>query len=546
MFKSPQQMLTHWEETAPDHVLLHQPVNRQWQTYSWKRVMDEARRIATALGAMGLEPGDRVGLISKNCAHWLIADFAIMAGGFVSVPIYPTANAKTIDYVLRHSEAKACFVGKLDDFKQQQSGFPEDLPTIAFPYPNTMPCDHRWDDLLVANEPLSSLAEPQAEDIMTLLYTSGSTGNPKGAVHNYASFQFVGTVVGKFLEVDPEDRVLSYLPLAHCTERAYVEGSAIYNNSCLYYNESLETFKADLTHCRPTFFGSVPRLWKKFQLGILQKMPQEKLDFMLKIPIVSGMVKKKVQAGLGLDQARWLGSGTAPIARALLEWWESIDMPIKEGWGMTETFAIGTNLPPGEPHKVGTIGKPLPEVDIKIGDNDEILIKCPSLMVEYYKEPEMTAEAFTEDGYLKTGDCGAIDSDGYVSITGRAKEIFKTAKGKYVAPVPIESLIAQNPLIEQACVVGIGRSQPVALVQLAAEGVGDKDLARQRLEDTLALVNGKLESHERLDRIIVVSEEWTPENELLTPTLKLKRDKLESKYQEMIEAEGRGVEFEAA
>lgn len=333
--------------------------------------------------------------------------------------------------------------------------------------------------------------------------------------------------------------------MAHCTDRAYVEASSIYWSSQVSFTESLDTFFADLRDTRPTLFGSVPRLWKRFQLGVLEQTPQAKLSKLLKIPLVSGMVKRKIARGLGLDQSRWNGSGAAPIAPALLKWWQSIGIPVGEGWGMTETLAYGTQAWPGLPMRIGTIGKALPGVELKLTDEGELLIKCPSLMREYYREPEKTAESFTTDGFFRTGDRAEIDSDGYVKITGRAKEIFKTAKGKYVAPVPIESLIAQNDLIEQVCLVGLGLTQPVALIQLAEGTSLTPDAIEQALEATRQQVNTRLESHARVGRLIVIKEPWTPENGLLTPTLKIKRHIVEKKYHPLTSVEsGPTVIFE--
>ena len=542
-FRMPQEMLQHWEATRPDHVYLRQRIDGRWEDFSWRRVLDEARRVAAALDQLGLQPGDRVGIMSKNCAHWFIADFALMLGGYVSVPIYPTANAKTIRYVLEHSECRACFIGKLDEFEPQRPGIPGEVITISFPYP-TMPCAHEWQSLVDTHEPIAEDHRPQPADLMTIIYTSGSTGNPKGAIHSYRSFAFVGTRIGEFLGLREDDRCLSYLPLAHCTERGYIEASSLYHNGQIHFAESLATFADDLRAVRPTFFGSVPRLWKRFQLGVFQRMPERKLQRLLGIPIVGKIVARKVRQGLGLDATRWLASGTAPIAPSLLEWYQRLGMPIREGWGMTETFAYGSTSAPTDPYRLGTIGHALPEAEIRIGAGKEILIRVPSMMDGYYREPQMTAACFDEDGFLKTGDCGEIDEEGYIRITGRAKEIFKTAKGKYVAPVPIESLLAQNPLIEIACVMGLGMPQPVALIQLAESGVGDRELARERLADTLTIVNAVLESHERLDRLVVVRESWTPENGLLTPTLKLKRELIERRYLELVVNARKQVEFE--
>ena len=543
MYKMPQEMLQGWESTRPEHVYLRQRIDRQWHEFNWRRVTDGARRMAAAMTALGVERGARVGIISKNCAHWFIADFALMVGGFVSVPLYPTANARTIRYVLEHSECRACFIGKLDDFEPQCVGIPAELITVAFPYP-TMPCTHQWNDLIAAHEPLAQDHVPAPEDTMTIIYTSGSTGSPKGVVHSYHNFASTGTRLGELLGWHDGDRCLSYLPLAHVVERGFVEASSLYYNGQIHFAESLATFAGDLKAVRATLFGSVPRLWKQFQLAVFARLPERKLDRLLRIPILSIVVARRIRQGLGLQAVRWLGSGSAPIAPSLLAWYQRLGLPIRECWGMTETFALGTATGPKEPYRFGTVGQPMPEAELKIGVGKEILIRVPSMMDGYYKEPDMTAAAFDEEGFLKTGDRGEIDEDGYVRITGRTKEIFKSAKGKYVAPAPIEGLLAQNPLIELACVLGLGMPQPVALIQLAESGMDDRERVRQRLIDTLAVVNAELESHERLDRLVVVREAWTPENGLLTPTLKLKRDVIEARYSDLVTKARREVEFE--
>ena len=542
--KTPQEMLLHWEQTAPTQLWLHQPVNRQWCRFTWADVGDQARRITAALQKLGLQQGDKVGIFSKNCAEWIIADLGIMLGGFISVPVYNSANADTLGYVLNHASCKAVFVGKLDKAEGLEKAIPEGCTSIAFPY-DTLPADHQWNDLLKTSEPVTDVFIPNMDDVMTILYTSGSTGNPKGAVHTYSNYEFVGTNIGNVWGGGPSEKVLSYLPMAHCTDRAYVEAASLYKGTQVAFTESLATFFDDLRAVRPTIFGSVPRLWKRFQLGVFEKTPPAKLDRLLKIPLVSGMVRKKIAKGLGMDRSTWNGSGAAPIAPSLLEWWDRLGIPVREGWGMTETLAYGTQCYPGLPMRIGTIGKALPGVELKLTDEGELLIKCPSLMREYYKEPEKTAEEFTADGYFRTGDRAEIDADGYVKITGRAKEIFKTAKGKYVAPVPIESLLAENEMVEQVCLVGSGLTQPVALVQLAQELKNSKSDVSDSLEATREEVNANLESHARIGRVVVVKDAWTPENGMLTPTQKIKRHVVEKKFADITGKEsGAGVEFE--
>ncbi|MDM5130944.1 AMP-binding protein [Aeromonas piscicola] len=534
--KLPLEMLYHWERQCPDRVYLRQTINREYVDFTWGEVADEARRMVTALRHLGLVPGDKVALLSKNCAQWFIADLAMQMGQYVSVPIYPTANVDTIEYVLRHSEAKAIFVGKLDDWKSQEAGVPADLLRIALPY-ETMPASHQWDDLLEAHEPIADSPAQVPDALLSLVYTSGSTGKPKGAMLSVERYAWSCEKLVEAVELTATDRGFSYLPLAHITERVYIYGGSLFSGATIAFPESLDTFIDDVKRCRPTVFISVPRLWAMFRIKIHEKLPQKKLELLLKIPFVSGLIKRKLQKGLGLDQARVLGCGSAPVSPALLQWYYSIGVNITEAWGMTENHAFSTLNCPFRADKIGTVGKAGPGVEIRISDEGEILCRCDGMMLGYYKDPEHSAEAIDGDGWLHTGDMGKLDKEGYLTITGRMKDVFKTAKGKYVAPVPIEGLLGQEPIIEQLCVIGYGMPQPVALVQLAESAMkGNRDAINAQLEAARNRVNEQLESHARIRGILVVKSPWNIENGVLTPTMKIRRHLLEQKYADIGEA----------
>ncbi|WP_447738997.1 AMP-binding protein [Aeromonas veronii] len=528
--KLPLEMLYHWERQCPDRTYLRQTINREYVDFTWGEVADEARRMVTALRHLGLVAGDKVALLSKNCAQWFIADLAMQMGQYVSVPIYPTANVDTIEYVLRHSEAKAIFVGKLDDWKSQEAGVPADLLRIAFPY-DTMPASHQWDDLLEAHEPIPDSPVQAPDSLLSLVYTSGSTGKPKGAMLSVERYAWSCEKLVETVSLSQADRGFSYLPLAHITERVYIYGGSLYGGATIAFPESLDTFIEDVKRCRPTVFISVPRLWAMFRIKIHEKLPQKKLELLLKIPLISGLIKRKLQKGLGLDQARVLGCGSAPVSPALLEWYLSIGLKVTEAWGMTENHAYSTINYPFRADKIGTVGKAGIGVTIKISDEGEILCRCEGMMLGYYKDPEHSAEAIDAEGWLHTGDMGKLDKDGYLTITGRMKDVFKTAKGKYVAPVPIEGLLGQDPIIEQLCVIGYGMPQPIALVQLAESAMkGNREEVNARLEAARVRVNDQLESHAKIRGILVVKTPWNIENGVLTPTMKIKRHLLEQKY----------------
>jgi long-subunit acyl-CoA synthetase (AMP-forming) len=300
--------------------------------------------------------------------------------------------------------------------------------------------------------------------------------------------------------------------------------------------ESLETFPHDLKRASPTIFISVPRLWVKFQSGVHAKISPTKLKILLALPIVGKAVAKKIREELGFGNCRSFGSGSAPISPLTLKWYERLGVNIGEGWGMSETSGLSCGNLPFTSNRIGTIGVPIDGTEIKLSDEGEILLRSPGLFTEYFKQPDLTREVMTEDGFFHTGDRAEWDETVRAyRITGRVKDIFKSAKGKYVTPVPIESRLSGNPLLEQICVMGSGLPAPVAVVVLseAAKYIPREDI-KTSLQTTLYKVNAGLESHERMSNIIIVDEEWTIENDLLTPTLKLKRNILEDKYSQLI------------
>lgn len=533
--KTAHEALAEWAQKDPDRTFLTQPFEGEIREWSFREAHDDAARFASALQKLGLQPGDKVAILSKNCAEWVLADIAIAMAGLVSVPIYPTAGTETIGYVLEHSGASAVVIGRLDDPDAAKRALRPDVMTIGLRY-GCVDCQHDWQAMIDGSEPIERPHRPSKDDVMTILYTSGSTGRPKGVVISYGAYQYATQTSAEMMNAVADDRALSYLPLAHITERTVVAGPAIYSGIHLFFADKLDTFVADLNRARPTLFISVPRLWVQFQSGVHRNIPPKKLNRLLSIPILGKRVARKVRTGLGLDACRLVGSGTAPISPLTLRWYEKIGVHISEGWGMSETTGLSCTNMPFRSECIGTIGGPLPGTEMKLSDDGEILIRSPGLFTEYYKQPDLTTEVFTDDGFFHTGDKGEWDERiNAFRITGRLKEQFKSAKGKYVSPVPIESKLAGNPLIEQVCVMGAGLRAPVAVVVPSAAAAGKtKDEINASLEATLNAVNNMLESHERLSTIFVVEDPWTIENELLTPTLKIKRDQLEARYADLI------------
>ena len=515
-----------FEQSQPDQLFLSEPVNGAYKNFTWAEAGQQVRKMAAALNGMGLGKDDKVAILSKNCAHWIMADLAISFAGCVSVPMYPNMTADSIQQILEHSEAKAIFFGKLDGADQMRKGVPEHLMVIGFPFyleKNTQ----NWDDLIADQQAVQGNPVKDPMALATIIYTSGTTGQPKGVMHN---FHAIGFAVDRFLNHIPQikkETFFSYLPLCHVAEKMLVKCGAIFTGSTIYFVESQDTFTTNLVHTQPTVFLAVPRIWEKMQEGVLSKMPQKKLSTLLSIPIVSSVIKKAIKKKLGLSKARFIFTGASPISVALQEWFAKLDIIILEAYGMTENSALSHANRVGH-HKFGTVGQTYQNVEVRLSAENEVQVKSEASMLGYYKEPQLTAESF-EDGFLKTGDEGSIDENGYLTITGRIKDQFKTSKGKYIMPAPIETKLLEHPLISQACVVGSGLTSAFVLCTLAPTDQASEGLESD-LSDYLDEVNSKLDHHERLSKMVICKEEWSIPNGLLTPTLKIKRKSIESYY----------------
>jgi len=328
------QRLYHWESTMPDRVVLTQPLGGGVvRDYTWRELMDQSRRMAAHLQSLGLKPGDKVALLSKNTAHWLMSDFAIWLGGFVSVPLYPTLAAGTIRQILEHSESRALFVGKLDGWEGMKPGIPAGMNCISLPLsPEDASKRYRsWDDIVARTEPLKGTPLRDADELGTIMYTSGTTGAPKGVMHSFGTFAWgVQSGLKRVPDINLGARMLSYLPLSHVAERTLVEHGLLATGMHVYFAESLDTFTSDLQRARPTVFFSVPRLWVKFQQGINAKMPPAKLDRLLKIPILRGIVRKKILTALGLQECTFATGGAAPMPPDLLRWYNKLGLDLVE------------------------------------------------------------------------------------------------------------------------------------------------------------------------------------------------------------------------
>ena len=535
------QRLFHWERTTPERIVFTQPYDGaakgtgQVRTWTWQQALDETRRMAAHLQGLGLPPGSKIALISKNTAHWMMTDWAIWMAGFVSVPLYPTLAAETIRQILEHSEARLLFVGKLDGWDGMKAGVPPGLPCISHPLspPNDFPT---WDAILAKTRPLVGSPVRPADEMGTIMYTSGTTGMPKGVMHSFRAFAWSVTAGLKRVPLDSRGRMVSYLPLSHIAERTLVEHGLLATGMQVWFAESLDTFTHDLQRAKPTVFFSVPRLWVKFQQGINHKMPAAKLDRLLKLPIIGGLVRRKILRALGLDQCTFAAGGAAPMPPDLLRWYNKLGLDLVEVYGMTENCGVSHATLPGK-QRPGTVGLPYDGIQSRIDPaSGEIQMKSEGLMMGYFKEPGQTRDAYTADGWLRTGDKGQLDSEGNLRITGRVKDLFKTSKGKYVAPAPIEDRLVMHEAVEACAVTGASLGQPLGIVMLNADGITQAGQAdgRQALEASLGAhlkaVNDKLDPHEQLDCLVLVTTPWSVDNGFITPTFKIKRNRVEEAY----------------
>ncbi|WP_258104985.1 AMP-binding protein [Marinoscillum sp. MHG1-6] len=525
----------HWEKHHPDQVFLRQPIQGQWHEYTWRQVGQLARDTLASFQSLGLERGDRIAILSANCAQWFICDLAILMGGFISVPLYANVNASTMVKILDHSESKAILIGKLldKDWSAVKQHIPKNIHTLEMDgYPrNTVRPWNEW--VTTSGEP--EMTDVHAEDVCTIIYTSGTTGDPKGVVHTHQSILNAIKTAAVDVKLDrPGNRFVSYLPLSHAAERGLTEGGSIYSGGVVSFIESQVSFMSNLQDIQPTHFFGVPRIWEKIQSQILIKMPQKKLDRLLRIPLVSTIVKSRILRALGLKKAEVIISGAAPLSAELIRWYRSIGLVIREAYGMSENFNV-LSMNPSNDIRPGTVGKLFPGQDIVIDpETHEILQKCSWSMKEYYKEPKLTAEVF-KDGYLHTGDMGSLTDDQFLTITGRVKDIFKTSKGEYITPSPIELAFQSLAFVDQTCVVGSLYSQPFVLVGLSETGKSmDKEMVKKELTNQLKSLNQQYMGYQRLKLVVVVEDEWTSDNGLLTPSLKMKRNEISKKYEEAL------------
>ncbi len=525
------EQLAHWAQESPERVWLRDLSEAGETTYSWSEAQDQVLAAAAALEKK-LGSGQSMALLSKNRAHWVLADLAIIASGNISVPLFTTHTATTAEYILGFTETKVLFLGETSNWDAVKAVLPKDVLIITLPGVNC-DIDHiTWDSLVTAGSGDHPAHKASASDLISLVFTSGTTGMPKGVIQTHES-NLIPVRRGTEAFASREDsRFFSYLPLSHIAERQIVEYGSMVACGEIWFNESLETLLRDLPACKPNIFFGPPRVWEQLQQAVLGKVGgQEALDTLLEQDAEG--ISTMVLGGLGLTEVDYCLTAAAPTPPALIHWWEKLGLKLCEGFGQTEAMSlIVTKV---DDRRIGSIGKPISGVEVKISDIGELLIRAEGCTPGYYQQPEKTAELW-QNGWLHTGDKAYVDDDGFIFITGRVKDYFKTIQGKFVAPPPIEGLFANNSHAEQQCLLGRGFSKTVMVTVLseAAKGL-DRQVVEASVLDTIASINTEVEKHARIGAVIISSEHWTIENEILTPTLKIRRERVEAVFAEKAE-----------
>lgn len=533
--KTPLEMFYRWESEVPEQVFLRQSLGAEgWREYTWAEVSNRVRCLANFISQQNLPAASNIALWSSNTVDWVVVDLAIQLSGHVSVPLYPGQDCESARYILEHAEARLYFLGEFDQQHNAPTVLDSDIVSIAM-RGCVVACDHVLEELVSTIDPYPSSPIHERTSLLTIVYSSGTTGHPKGVMLTHETPTVGNVLLEKWLDTAGADfdgergRLFSFLPMSHVAERVVVELAGLYTNSSISFSAGLESFAEELRSVQPTMFFAVPRLWAKFKAGVDALIPPEAQA------ALGEAEKKMIRQQLGLDAARCVLSGSAPIPEDIHRWYINMGVALREAYGMSETCGLGTMWQSDEQPVPGTVGTPAADVELKIDEHGEIHFKTAALMVGYYKNPEKTAEVVV-DGWYRTGDSGRIDDDGYLRVTGRIGEVFKTTKGKFIHPSKIEDRFGMIPELGQLMVFGHGKDQPLLLTNLSEFGEArGREEVQAGLEQALAAINAKLPAHERVGQVFVTANEWTIDSGLLTPTMKIKRRTVENFYRDWIE-----------
>lgn len=557
-----------------------------WQAYSSAEVLRRVAGLARSLSDLGVVADDRVGIFAPNSPEWHVADFAVMGLGAVGVPIYFNESCERLTYIWNDAGAKVAIVAGAEQARKVaacRTKLPALEKVIAVNGPEELRDGYRDYATLIARAGDAEIAEYRGRaalvkpgQLATLIYTSGTTGEPKGVMLTHSNLSSNAIDATSTIGYFATDVQLSFLPLSHVYERIF-DYTAIFHGVTIAYLERIEDAAKALVELRPTIAAAVPRVFEKMYANILAKGHEEKgvkrqifdwaiqmasqaarwkaygekpsVALRVKWNLANRLVYSKIREGVG-GRLRFFYSGGAPLERGLAEFFWTIGLPLYQGYGLTESSpVISTNTP--DANKVGTVGRPIRNCEVKIAEDGEILSHGPNTMRGYYKKPDATREAMTPDGWLRTGDIGHLDADGFLVITDRKKELLKTAAGKFVAPAPIENKLKTSPYISNAIVVGDKRKCVCALivpnvpaveekaraekVAVSGDGICANPWVRELIEKEMERLTDNFAQYERPKRCALIPKDFTFADGELTHTLKLKRRVVEARYRDTIE-----------
>ena len=513
----------------PERIWLRDRKGDEFTEWSWSDAHAEINAAAAWLERRYGASQANIALLSRNRAHWLLADLAIIGAGNVTIPLFTTLVPSAAEYIFDFTEAKVLILGEAENWGAVREVLPDGVDIITLPGVDVDGPHRRWEDLVSECAGLEPDYTAKHDDLISIVFTSGTTGVPKGVMQAHDSFLVPMQRAKDYFGLRPNPRFLSYLPLSHIAERQLVLVQSMLYPGSVTFNESLEILLRDMADTKPNYLFGVPRVWEQLQQGMFAKFGSQKaLDAALAADLDG--VGLGVRTALGLDDADYLLTAGAPTPPALIEWYEKLGLQLMEAFGQTEIMAVACNTP--EYRRIGSIGRLIDGVEMEISEVGELLFKAGGAAIGYYKLPEKSAETFV-DGWVHTGDKGYVDDDGFIFLTGRVKDYFKTIQGKFVAPTPIENSFAENEWTEQICLLGRGYSKTVMVCVLSnIAQKEDRTAIEKALLEKAAAVNDKVEKHARIGAVIMSTELWTIENEMLTPTLKIRREEVEGRFGE--------------
>lgn len=587
----PEMFWTNVEKYA-DHTFLGYKEQETWQTLSFREVGEETRKVANGLAALGMARDEKVSILSNNSPRWAITDYAILSLSAVNVPVYPTLIPKQIEYILNDGDVKVLLAEDAAQAHKVLENFDNvELLTHIILMDNDDSFDQEyvitWDELIERGETFVTNKEFDLEaqwkdltsdDLMTIIYTSGTTGLPKGVMLTHGNLTSnVGAVLYR-VRVGTDDRFLSFLPLSHSFERMAGHYLPATTGSTIYYAESIETVADNMGEVYPTVMTSVPRLYEKMYMRVNEAaqqgsaLKQKIFAWAIKVGQEHSSAKSEGNVGGGLSlryklahklvfsklhervggELRFFVSGGAPLSPEIGRFFEGAGILILEGYGLTETSpVISVNEP--DSYKIGTVGHPIKDVEVKIAEDGEILTRGPHVMRGYYKNEEATREAIDEEGWFHTGDVGMLDEENFLKITDRKKNLIVTAGGKNVAPQPIEGAIINSQLVEQVVLIGDKRKFVSALIVPTFESLENwaekegvqytsreelvgKDQVYDLLEKELEHQMADFARYEKVKKFWLLPQEFTIEDGTLTPKLSIKRHVVENRYKDLIDS----------